>query len=640
MSNARYLEIDSHFRNRNEWPESSDFVVPISQTGRKGPIDAVDPVSKAAPVTTWVANAFSAIGAGATLPLNILAAAPGTASGTTTFILSANIGRMQPIDNYYVAAILVRSSAPASRLRIVDSKFLGTDGSNKDRMQVTVKGSEAIPLGTALSIEDPTNMAAPLGLNPLIFVPDGSLGPNAYPGFVIHNQTLNQTRPIKNYFYFTHQLSLDTSGSATSTVSSGPISAPWLNSHTYSIRKEIPLVCTSLDYDGGVGNPLTRTSFNLSPADSRPNLTGAFLEVGYTRVPATGTANLTASFSSTSVQLAVGSSPVNDFYIGSTIRLSSGVASGQIQTITAYNGGTRTITVSPGFTASPGAVSYQIIIPQTSRRIVKYVDYRDSVIGATIDSVNFPASASDIPGFYNNIYIKIGTNLRLIHSYTIIRNSIGIITTRTATVFTPFTGVPAVGTTFTITSGVVDPGFPFSISGADALTPGSSTAQNICLLQFSNDNMNPFVYTGSLVSQQELVCYEVELLNLVLPNSELAVDKGAFIAFYPYVYVELRNVDASGGGLKNIIYSNNPSSTSMLFRAAIDDVPNPINSTFIKIDGDGAVQTIKFKPNDNLHFSVHMPNGELFRTTLTENYSPHEPNPRNQISAYFSLKRV
>lgn len=639
MSNARYLEIDSYFRNRNEWPESSDFVVPISQTGRKGPVDAVDPVSKAAPATTWVANAFTANGAGATLLLTVLAAAPGTASGTTTFILSAVAGRMQPIDNYYVAAMLV-SAAPASRLRIIESKFLGTDGTN-DRMQLTVKGSDAIPLGTAVTIEDPTDMAAPLGLNPLIFVPDGSLGPNAYPGFVIHNQTLNQTRPIKNYFSFTHLLSLDTSGSATSTASSGPISAPWLNSHTYSIRKEIPLVCTSLDYDGGVGNPITHTAFNLSPVDSRPNLTGAFLEVEYTREPATGTAAIAASFSSTSVQLAVGSSPVDDFYIGSTIRISTGVTAGQIQTITAYNGGTRTITVSPGFTAPPGVgVLYQIIIPQTSRRIVKYVDYRDSVIGATIDSVNFPASASDIPGFYNNLYIKIGTNLRLIQSYTIIRNSIGFITARTATVFTPFTAVPAAGTPFTITSGIVDPGFPFSLSGADALTPGSSTAQNICLLQFSNDNMNPFVYTGSLVSQQDLVCYEVELLNLVLPNSELAVYKGALIAFYPYVYVELRNVDASGGGLKNIIYSNNPSSTSMLFRAAIDDVPNPINSTFIKIDGDGAVQTIKFKPNDNLHFSVHMPNGELFRTTLPENYSPHEPNPRNQISAYFSLKRV
>ena len=78
----------------------------------------------------------------------------------------------------------------------------------------------------------------------------------------------------------------------------------------------------------------------------------------------------------------------------------------------------------------------------------------------------------------------------------------------------------------------------------------------------------------------------------------------------------------------------------MLFRAAIDDVPNPVNSTFIKIDGDGAVQTIKFKPNDNLRFSVHMSNGEIYKTVLDEHFSPHMPNPFAQISAYFSLKRV
>jgi hypothetical protein len=100
------------------------------------------------------------------------------------------------------------------------------------------------------------------------------------------------------------------------------------------------------------------------------------------------------------------------------------------------------------------------------------------------------------------------------------------------------------------------------------------------------------------------------------------------------------NVDSSGGHLKNIIYSNNPNATNMLFRAAIDDVPNPLNSTFIKIDSDGAVQTIKFKPNDNLLFSVRMPSGEIYETVEPEAYSPCVPNPKIQISALFSLKRL
>ena len=36
MSNPRYLEVDSTYRNRNDWPLAADFQIPIAQTGRKG----------------------------------------------------------------------------------------------------------------------------------------------------------------------------------------------------------------------------------------------------------------------------------------------------------------------------------------------------------------------------------------------------------------------------------------------------------------------------------------------------------------------------------------------------------------------------------------------------------------------------
>lgn len=160
------------------------------------------------------------------------------------------------------------------------------------------------------------------------------------------------------------------------------------------------------------------------------------------------------------------------------------------------------------------------------------------------------------------------------------------------------------------------------------------------VLAFSKDNVVPFVYTGSSVSQQEMVCYEIELLNLVLPNTVLKVSTGGRIAFYPYVYVELQNISSSGAGLKNIIYSNNPNSTRMLFRCAIDDIPNPLLSPYVKIDSDGMTQTVKFKINDNLRFSVHLPNGELFETVEKEFFGPNSPNDLIQISAVFSIKRL
>ena len=167
-----------------------------------------------------------------------------------------------------------------------------------------------------------------------------------------------------------------------------------------------------------------------------------------------------------------------------------------------------------------------------------------------------------------------------------------------------------------------------------------STGQDIEILAFSYDNLNPFVYTGSLVSQQEMVCYEIELLNIIMPNETLHVGKGGRIAFYPYIYVEISNVSASGAGLKNIIYSNNPNAVKMTFRVPISDMSNPSISPFTKNDASGMIQTIKFKPNDNLFFSVRLPSGEIFDTVLDETYSPYPVNYQSQISAAFRLNRI
>ncbi len=170
--------------------------------------------------------------------------------------------------------------------------------------------------------------------------------------------------------------------------------------------------------------------------------------------------------------------------------------------------------------------------------------------------------------------------------------------------------------------------------------PVTGVTSGFEILNFSYDNAQPFVYSGSTVSQQEMVCYEMELNDLILPNTTLAVGTGGLIAFYPYVYVELQNVSASGAGLSNIIYSNNPNSTKMLFRCGIDDIQSPLISRFIKIDSDGMRISLKFKINDNLRFSVRLPNGEIFETIEQDHYSPSPPNPLIQISCMFTLRKV
>ena len=97
----------------------------------------------------------------------------------------------------------------------------------------------------------------------------------------------------------------------------------------------------------------------------------------------------------------------------------------------------------------------------------------------------------------------------------------------------------------------VYPGFNLYDSGS-----GLGSDASIEILPFSYDNFNPFVYTGSLVSQQDMVCYEMQLISLTLPNYTLSVSQGGRIAFYPYIYIQISNVSTTGAGLKNIIYSN------------------------------------------------------------------------------------
>ena len=169
---------------------------------------------------------------------------------------------------------------------------------------------------------------------------------------------------------------------------------------------------------------------------------------------------------------------------------------------------------------------------------------------------------------------------------------------------------------------------------------GVIKAQSLEILSFDHDNSHSLNYTGSTVSQNQMVCYEIELLSLILPNLPLDNNIGGLIAFYPYLYVELVNVSSPSAGNAGIIYSNNPNARKALFRVNIDDTSTPLISKFIKLDGDGSVQTIKFKPNDNLHFRVFLYNGDLFETDQQDTPPPLPVDFFVQISAEFGIRRL
>jgi hypothetical protein len=158
------------------------------------------------------------------------------------------------------------------------------------------------------------------------------------------------------------------------------------------------------------------------------------------------------------------------------------------------------------------------------------------------------------------------------------------------------------------------------------------------ILPFTRDNYEPINYSGSMVSITMAVCYEIELISLILPNRELK--SGGLPSFLNYVYVEISNVTSAERNAPNTIYSNNPNSNKAVFICPIRDIRNPLISSFVKINSGGMRQTIKFRPNDVLHFKVYLPNGELFITKMDESPSYTQVNQLIQISATFSIKRL
>ena len=168
------------------------------------------------------------------------------------------------------------------------------------------------------------------------------------------------------------------------------------------------------------------------------------------------------------------------------------------------------------------------------------------------------------------------------------------------------------------------------------VSPFPTTGERVELLGFSYDNMVPFSYNGNGGFQEDMA-YEIGLAGMSIPNLPLKGDLKSTAFAFPYLYVELTPATSR---VANTIYSNNPHSARSLFRAESVVVNQPELNHFINFKACGGVQTVKFRLNDTLRFSVKTPDGELLQFEGNERYSPSAPNALLQISAYFSVKKI
>jgi hypothetical protein len=131
--------------------------------------------------------------------------------------------------------------------------------------------------------------------------------------------------------------------------------------------------------------------------------------------------------------------------------------------------------------------------------------------------------------------------------------------------------------------------------------------------------------------------YYVSLKRLVLPNKALFVGNGAKPAYQSHFYVELVDVEASQS-TTFLIHSNNPYAGRAVFRATVDQIPDPELYPFITLQGDQMQQLMRFRLNTSLYFKVTLAStGQVFDTSIPDSSPPSTPNPDLQINALFEF---
>lgn len=572
MSINRYLEIDSAFRDRNQYPLPSNFVVELSQSGQKTATTALDPVCNASPILKWN-NSFTEATWGANLITGITVSPVGTPglAGIDKFQIYSPTGTMlRQVSGFYNGASLSTSGTgttfpltpPITSRRIIDYKPLNLYNAIVE-VDNTIPDAYAGVVGI-WQISNPTPLITnSTGSTVRFFIPGSIAGDNYYINYLIQNQNTSEYRTITAYDGETHLATL-----------SSPTNTDWLTIGSFGSN--------------------TGSAYNFVIRKQLPTATGLIANV---------------SQNALSVQLQPSASNIAGFYDGSFLRI------------------LQTNNTGPN---STGPYSTPLQPYNQEVRIGKYLagDGTISSVSGNVVVLN-PTTSNSQDNFYVGGILTDTSNS---NTGSMVISYVG--STRTATLQNSIGG--SAGDSWTMRTAVLNNSFTVS----PYLSATGLLNKNYEVELFTRDNACPFVYSGSIVSSEAMVCYEVELLNVTLPNAVLLSGRGGRPIFYPYLYIELQQISASSAGNRNILYSNNPNSVTMLFRAVVDDTSTPVNSPFIKVDGDGMTHTIKFKPNDSFRFSVrHTSTGEVFQSSIPDFSSPTEANPLCQISACFAFKR-
>ena len=636
MSNRRFIEVSSANRNRNQYPSPSQFDIPFSPSRSlnqnqtiKGvylntttnnsatlytqSIDVADTVTSGIVENYWYGN-NGVVDSGIVTALTSVAPYIISISGLTSTTPSPTyIGFYISINNSIIGTITACSTTSITFTLNYSSVILST----------IQAGSTFVILNNTVEIDDSTLQTAP---------PTSTVS-----SFYVNVSTLKS--PYKNIpnFYVGYLLQVTTTGP-------GLTCAGIINSYNPStglISVEIPLLTTQTITSGGAIKIIDPSNCTSSPVS---------ITLGSVTYVCPANTLVLPLIDANGKYILSYDQCYNNYYVvyetpiyslGTTSIVSSKIVSYNFLTNTATLGSSLSNWATPTSAITMNRYSIRKTLPnQVFTTEVSTGSSLPQVPNMPIIYLNncifLPSSANKNDNYYTGQYIYVYPNQTANNQITPLSNIEG-------SCYYINSYVSNNGATNACFVSLVTP--PNVTSPTQYYPSYSSNITNfplpgtvINIVNFANDNYNPLIYNGSVVSQNETVAYEISLVNLTLPNITLVT--GSRAAFYPYLYVELSNVTASSSSSKNVIYSNNPNSGKALFLVPITDITDPLRSPFIKLDAGSMVQTVKFKPNDCLRFSVFLPNGELYLTVMSDYYTPSGPNPLVQIDALFGIKRL
>lgn len=539
--NIQYIEIYSEHRNRQQYPLTSNFVIPFQSSSTQA---VVDPIVNGAVYYTWNPSNYVYSG---TLK---------NGSTNSNPLLSNTSGQQPSVVNAYVGLYFHLNNGIEIQTRLIT-------------------GYQPITCGLTLQ-EACTNVApgqtytiSNTDTDSLIHIPYQDKYGNsindyeqAYTNYYIVDETLSYgnaivSRLIFSYDFETRAATLET-----------PFPAGWSTTDQYTLRKTLPFEKWTIT---------TQSFYNT---------------------------NLAIGPISAVITLPLSASPIDQFYKGKYIYFYSNSPPATPNQfifqpiygafyIKYYNGSTRQAFVDNDLNGTP---------------LPYYLFQSGSFLaGSTVSEPILSNGSRQDRSYINYSLVNVRTGeSRVIVEYT------GF--TRTALLDSPFTDL-IVGDSY------------------DMFTP-----QGINITAFTKDNFNGLDYIGTMVSINNAVCYEITLVDLILPNVPLVT--GSRAAYYPFLYVKLTNDSAPEKASTELIYSNNPPSKTALFIAPVLDIVKPTESQFVKLNAAEMPQIIKFKPNDSFHFSVTLPDGRYFQPVQSDLTSPYAPNSQLQVHATFSIRRI